>query len=134
MINRQQNIIGRFFAEEWQQALANTGAFYVQPATADMTLEQLNAIKATLSANVSYWLNQVISNTNSQAIANAQAIADLYQAKLDQVNYFISQKTPATNGGGSAETNNKSLMWILAIAAGAAILFFMNNKKQRQAA
>lgn len=128
--------IGRFFAEEWQSALANTGIFYTPDAVDTMTVAELTAIKKTLEDLISYWLNQVASNTAWEAQANAQAIADLQQTKLDAVNTILASKTTATDlpitytdDPGTNDTEQKSWMPIILIGV-AAIYFFIRKKKR----
>jgi len=89
------SLIGRFFAEEWQQALKNEGSFYTPIPNGDMSFSELYSIRQTLSDLVAYWDNQIYSNTNQDAILNSQAIRDLQQSKLDTVNSIIELKEAA---------------------------------------
>lgn len=136
------NTIGRFFAEEWQAALNNTGDFYTPAPTADMSIDQLTAIQTTLSNLVAYWQNQVISNTNSDAIANSQAIVDLEQSKLNTVNSIIdlktaggeqaTQTTDATTADTGTSTGGKDYTMLLLIGAGIGALWLFNKKKKKK--
>jgi len=128
--------IGRFFAEEWQQALTNTGAFFTPYPSAEMTTAELQAIAATLQGLVDYWLNQVISNTNADAIANSQAIADLEQSKLNTVTALINTRLPVTTTNGQTanepvyQTETEEKSWLPIILIGAVALYFFTRKKK----
>lgn len=132
---RHQRIIGRFFAEDWQAALANSGSFYTPEPATGMSLTELNSIKKTLEDLIAYWSNQVLSNTAWEAQANAQAIADLQQTKLDKVNAIISQMmpVPVPNGGSDPVTDEPAQTkksWLPALlVAGVAAYFFLKRKR-----
>ncbi len=133
--------IGRFFAEEWQLALSNSEPFYTPAPNAGMMMDELLSIQQKLSDLVSYWLNQVVSNTNESAILNAQAIADLEASKLNTVNEIISLRESA---GGTELTvtdpvyttepaKDNTMLWIIGglVAFG---FYWKYRKKQRRAA
>jgi len=126
--------IGRFFAEEWQQALNNEGSFYTAPASSSMTLDELKTLKAILSDLIDYWNNQVFSNTAEDAILNAQAIADLQQSKLDKVNELILAKggtveTSEESSTSDPATTGKNYLPLILIGGGiGALLLFKRNK------
>ena len=125
--------IGRFFAEEWQQALQNIDPFFTPVPTTSTTIDELQSIAKTLQSLIDYWVNQVYSNTSEEAMLNAQAIADLQQSKLDEVNRLLALKDTAgeaadipmqTTGSGTA-----SMMPILLLGGGVAALYLLNKKK-----
>lgn len=133
------NGIGRLFAEEWQEALNNIGVFYTPVPTDLMTLPELQSIATTLQGLIDYWQNQVYSNTSSEAIANAQAITDLEQSKLNTVNEIIFRKSMTTTTPTNTTTDPlatepvepEQKSWLPIILIGAAALYFFTRKKKR---
>ena len=123
--------IGRYFADEWQAALANTGNFFSPDPTGAMTAAELQTIKQNLQSLVDYWMNQVYSNTSPEAIANAQAIADLQQSKLDRVNNLLSKLVPVTNisDGSAISPAPAQKSWLPVLLIAAVALYFFTKRR-----
>lgn len=143
-MNNRQQIIGRFFAEEWQAALNNAGNFFNSVPSDIMSLPELYTLRAKLEELVSFWDNQIYSNTSEEAILNATAIRDLSQSRLDATNAFIQSKsgstatvTPQILPGDQptvyTETGEQKKSWLPIIIIGAVALYFFTKKKQRAA-
>ncbi len=130
--------IGRFFAEEWQLALNNRDPFYIPAPNQSMTMDELVSIQQTLSDLVAYWENQVASNTNSEAIANATAIVDLEQSKLSTVNSIIALRE--SSGGIEVPVidpieqptgvRDNTLLWVIGGLVGLGLYLKLRKKKR----
>jgi len=145
----RENIIGRFFADEWQRALNNLDEFYTPEPAIDMSLDTLYGIRGKLTQLVNDWSVQLDPAINSawEAIANAQAIVDLEQKKLDTVNVIIAakeaeQNQPTGDTGASAEEGpvtdelqqpvDNSKMWLIAGGIGVAAVLLLRKKKNKK--
>jgi hypothetical protein len=143
------NVIGRFFAEEWQRALKNEGEFYTPIPSVDMSLDQLNAIRYQLEQMVEYWTVQMDPTVNTawEARANAEAIVDLESQKLAAVNSIIQLKTMSTSTGDSSgetvfnptdpiyqgsETSGGGSTWLLIIGLGVGAWLLFGKSKGRR--
>lgn len=132
-------VIGRFFAETLQAAKSNSYPFYNSVPSSQMGLEELQQLKTKLEELIVFWLGQVPANTAWEAQANAQAIADLLQTRLDDTAVFINQKSgvvqtatgeqvPQLETDATPTEAKKSWLPIIAIAAVA--LYFFTKKKR----
>jgi hypothetical protein len=137
-------VIGRFFAEEWQDCLNNRGAFYTPIPTSNSTLDELYSTQATLNALIEEWTNQLYSNTASEAIANTQAILGKLKERLSVVEDYIELKVAAgsttqtaidpidtgINADDAGEKKDYTMLLIIGAGIGALLLLKKKGSKK----
>jgi hypothetical protein len=143
-VNRQQ-VIGRFFSEDLQAAQSGAGMFAIPIPTPYMTADELTAIRAKLKELFDFWAYQALPEVNTawEAQANAQAIADILQQRIDNVDAVISQQqtqtgAPVANGSApvietdplTGEPISTKKSWLPIILIGAVAFYFFTKKKR----